>query len=152
VFIGLLTVAFVGVGIQAFYPEPRMPVEVMYANGSLTPELQAVAREYQDRMALYNRNVAVISAAAAIGIMIFSLTAVRAISLFSDGLLLGGLLTFAYSVMRGFGAEDNVVRFIIVSIGFAAALALGYFRFVRPSTLPTPLAESEEAEPRPRAA
>jgi hypothetical protein len=74
------------------------------------------------------------STVAAIAILAVSLTALRRIALFSDGLLLGGVLTFGYSVMRGFGAQDNMARFAIVAVGLAVALALGYARFVRPMT------------------
>jgi hypothetical protein len=57
--------------------------------------------------------------------------------------MLGGLLTFAYSIMRGFGAEDNRVLFVIVSVGLAVALGLGYVRFLRP---PPAAAVSQAAE------
>lgn len=63
--------------------------------------------------------------------LIASLTALRAASPFSDGFVLGGILTFTYSVLRGFMAED-MVRFWIVSAGLLIAPALGYIRFIRP--------------------
>jgi hypothetical protein len=131
VFIGLMAAAFVGVGIAAFYPEPRMPDALMFSGPQLPAELQGVAREYRDQSALYSRNVAAIAAVAAVAILALSLTALRRIALFSDGLLLGGVLTFGYSVVRGFGAEDNLARFGIVAVGLAVALALGYVRFVQ---------------------
>jgi hypothetical protein len=134
VFLGSFVVAFIGVGIQAFYPEPRTPDALLYANGPLPTELQPLAHAYQQELALYNRNVAIISAVAAIAVLALSLSALRSIAVFSDGFMLGGLLTFAYSIMRGFGAEDNMVRFIIVSVGPIVALGLGYARFIQPIT------------------
>jgi hypothetical protein len=132
VLLSLFLVAFVGVGIAAFYPEPRMPDALIYTGGPLPTELQPVARAYHDAMARYNRDVSIIAAVAAIAILVLSLTGLRRIAIFSDGFLLGGLLTFVYSILRGFGVEDNMFRFVIVSIGLVIALGLGYIRFVRP--------------------
>jgi hypothetical protein len=87
----------------------------------------------RSEIALYSRNVSAVAAIGAIVMMGVSLTVLRGTALFSDGFLLGGVLTFAYSVVRGFSAEDNVFRFIIVSVGLVVALALGYVRFIRPT-------------------
>jgi hypothetical protein len=54
----------------------------------------------------------------------------------------GGILTFGYSVVRGFGADDNTFRFIIVSVGLVIALGLGYIRFARPDGQATTSTES----------
>jgi hypothetical protein len=149
VFVGLLLATFVGVGIAAFAPEPRYPdppISAVSPRSTDPPpevqremeEHQRVVREMRSEIAAYSRNVSAASAIAAIVMMAVSLTVLRGMALFSDGFLLGGVLTFAYSVVRGFSAEDNVFRFIIVSIGLVVALALGYIRFVRqaaPDTL-----------------
>ena len=142
VFVGLLLATFIGVGIAAFAPEPKppeAPIAVM-APGSATqsPEAQKemeefrnATRAFQVELAIYNRNVSAASAVASIVMLVLSLSLLRAIGLFSDGFLLGGILTFTYSVLRGFAAEDNMFRFVIVSIGLVIALTLGYVRFVR---------------------
>ena len=145
VFIGLLLATFVGVGIAAFAPEPRFPEPPASMRGPAvgaqpSPEAQRefeefdrTSRAFRAEMAAYSRNVSVISAVAAIIMLVLSLTVLRLIPVFSDGFLLGGVLTFAYSVARGFGAEDNTFRFVIVSVGLLIALALGYLRFVKPN-------------------
>jgi len=151
VFIGLLLAAFVGVGIAAFYPEPKFPDSPYLfegpplRDGELTPEqrqqredYQRQIREHRDQSAAYSRSVATISAAAAIVFLVVSLTVLRSIPLFSDGFLLGGILTFLYSIGRGFGADDNVFRFIIISLGLVIALVLGYVRFIQPSAPSSP--------------
>jgi len=146
-FVGLLLATFVGVGIAAFAPEPRFPEPPVTMRGPLgeqaSPEAQREFEEFQRtsrafrvEMAAYSRNVSVISAVAAIAMLVLSLTALRAIPIFSDGFLLGGILTFGYSIVRGFGAEDNTFRFIIVAVGLVIALGLGYVRFVRPKAAP----------------
>lgn len=145
VFVGLLLAAFVGVGIAAFAPEPRFPeppIPMMRpgAAAELSPETQReldeyqrVSREFRVELGVYNRNVSALSAAAAIVMLALSLTMLRRIDLFSDGFLLGGILTFGYSILRGFVAEDNMFRFVVVSIGLLIALGLGYVRFIRPA-------------------
>jgi len=65
--------------------------------------------------------------------VIASLTFFKKILIIADGLLLGGLLTLIYSVMRGFGTEDNILRFIVVTVGLIISLFLGYVKFIRPS-------------------
>jgi hypothetical protein len=65
VLLSLFLVAFVGVGIAAFYPDPRTPDALMYSGGPLPAELQPIARAYHDEMARCNRDVSIIAAVAA---------------------------------------------------------------------------------------
>ena len=144
-FVGLLLAAFVGIGISAAAPEPRFPepparMMAPERDSQPSPEAQREFEEFQNAsrahrvlMAEYSRNASAVAAIAAITMLILSLTVLRRVALFSDGFLLGGIVTFAYSVVRGFGAEDNTFRFIVVALGLAIALVLGYVRFVRPT-------------------
>jgi hypothetical protein len=50
----------------------------------------------------------------------------------ADGILLGGVFTAAYSIIRGLMSEDSRFRFLIVAVGLAIALILGYLKFIRP--------------------
>lgn len=141
-FIGLLLAAFVGVGIAAFSPEPKFPDPPFLIegpalrDGELSPEAQRqreeyqrLTREFREQSAAYSRNVATIAAAAGILLLVISLTVLRTTPIFSDGFLLGGILTFLYSIARGFGADDNMFRFVIIGLGLIIALVLGYVRF-----------------------
>jgi hypothetical protein len=143
-FVGLLLATFVGVGIAAFAPEPRFPEPPIGLRGPFSeqpsPEARRELEEFEQRsrahrveVAAYSRNVSVVAAVAAIIMLVLSLTILRPFPIFSDGFLFGGILTFGYSVVRGFGAEDNVFRFVIVALGLGIALALGYVRFIRPA-------------------
>lgn len=143
IFIGVLLATFVGVGITAFYPDPKSPeepLEIKYCpqNEPTTPELRAKQQEFdsafkdfRNRQQEYNKNVSIISVAAAIIILIVSLTLLKKIMLIADGLLLGGVLTLIYSIIRGFDSGDNTFRFIVVSIGLIIALILGYLKFIK---------------------
>jgi hypothetical protein len=147
-FIGIFLATLIGVGISAFYPEPSypdMPPVLKYGlvegvkDAEQYEEFKAEAeqfdqieKEYSARSKLYNRNVSIISVVSAIVIVILSLTLFKTILVIADGLLLGGVLTLVYSVIRGFGTDDNVFRFIVVCIGFVTSIVLGYIKFIKP--------------------
>lgn len=148
-FIGIFLAVFVGVGISAFYIGPKYPDQpsiIKYISSETLKDAKQFAefkseaekfdqaeREYQTKSQLYNRNVSIVAIVASIIIVIASLTLFRTILLIADGLLLGGVLTLIYSVIRGFGTEDNLFRFIVVSIGLASSLILGYLKFIKPA-------------------
>ncbi len=146
-FIGVLMAAFVGVGIAAFYvgptfPEP--PAILKYCSPDIAKEKQTflefkAAAELHDRQVkdyeavskVYNRNVSIASLFAAIIVLIVSLTYAKKIALIADGLLLGGVLTLVYSIIRGFGTDDNKFRFLVVTVGLIISLLLGYIKFIK---------------------
>jgi uncharacterized membrane protein len=145
--IGIFFAVFVGVGIAAFYPQPKFPEQptlLKYSPPEITKDTSESAkykveaekfdraqRKFQEQLQLYNRNVSIIALVASIIIVIASLTLVRTILLIADGLLLGGVLTLIYSVIRGFGTDDNMFRFIVVSVGLLVSLFLGYVKFIK---------------------
>ncbi len=152
VFVGILLAAFVGVGIDAFYkgPEaPEYPTELQYAeisrpgepvDATVAAERQKLQmkndeafKEFRKLDEVYQRNVSIISLIGAVIILVISLTLVKQIMVLADGLLLGGVLTLGYSVIRGFGSNDDMVRFMVVSASLLIALILGYIKFVKPS-------------------
>ena len=146
--IGIFLAVFVGVGIAAFYPEPKFPEQpiiLKYCSAEMMKDttqynefksqIEQFDKEeklFQKQSQVYNRNVSIIAIIASIIIVIASLTLFRSILLIPDGLLLGGVLTLIYSVLRGFGTEDNMFRFIVVSIGLFVSLFLGYVKFIQP--------------------
>ncbi|MDD5416089.1 MAG: hypothetical protein PHE48_03760 [Candidatus Daviesbacteria bacterium] len=143
IFIGILLAAFVGVGIAAFYPGPKSPeppLSIKYCppKDVVSPEVKqeqekfdAEEKIFMEKDKIYNRNVSIISLAAAITILIISLTFAKAILVIADGMLLGGVLTLIYSIVRGFASEDAKFRFLVVSIGLVIALFLGYLKFIK---------------------
>lgn len=149
--IGIFMAVFVGVGVAAFYPEPKYPEQPLamkfsspdaYKTDDATGSAQWRAemekfdkeeKQFQKESQIYSRNISIIAIAIAIAIVVASLTVFQKILIIADGLLLGGLLTLIYGVMRGFGAEDNMFRFIVVSIGLFISLFLGYWKFSKPT-------------------
>ena len=150
-FIGVLLAIFVGVGIAAFYPEPKQPERPMLlklyklptdpsADPAILAQIQeaqeqydVVMETYTEQLNHYNRDVSIISLVSAILILILSLTLTRKLLVVADGLLLGGVITLLYSVVRVFGSGDDKLRFGIVTVGLAISLLLGYLEFTKKS-------------------
>jgi len=88
-------------------------------------------KQYENSFQLYSRNVSIIASIFSIVILVVSLTFLKNLRLLSDGLLLGGLFTQVYSVIRGFMSEDNKYRFIVVTIGLIISLVIGYIKFIK---------------------
>lgn len=146
-FVAILLATFVGVGIAAFYKAPKYPeypIETkpisMAPTGEVTESAQMQqerinfekeSREFQKENEIYNKNVSTIAIAASLLILTASITLLSRIDFISDGLMIGGIFTLTYAIVRGFNAGDELYRFIVVSIGLAVTLFLGYWKFVR---------------------
>lgn len=143
-FLAVLFAALVGFGIAAFYVsphEPEYPPELKITrpeervSESVFNQLRDKQEQYdkefksfQEKMEIYNRNVALIAIFASIITLLISLTLFKKIFLIADGLLLGGVLTLIYSIARGIASGDDKFRFVMVSLGFLIAIVLGYLK------------------------
>jgi len=148
VFIGVLFATMVGVGISAFYKGPvypDTPISLKYPqteNMAPAQRQQSIdeqeafdqrSREFQVKSDTYERNVSIIAVVAALATLVVSLVFLKTILLIADGLLLGGVLTLLYGIVRGFGAGDDIYRFCVVTVGFAVSILLGYLKLIRPT-------------------
>jgi hypothetical protein len=148
IFIGVLLATFVGVGIAAFYPEPKYP-ETPYLLKYPRPvmetpatqsaeevkqqkEYERLSQEHQVKSKEYHKIVSMIALTAAVLILVLSLTVVKRFQVIADGMILGGVLTLCYSIIRGFNAQDDIFRFLVVTVGLVIAISLGYLKFIRP--------------------
>lgn len=141
-FLALLVAFFVGLGIDAFYPGPTMPVypteldqvkqgcEESLEQQALRKQFNEAQVKYMEDSKPYNRNVSIISLIAAIIILVVSLTLISKIKMIADGILLGGVFTTIYSIVRGIMCQSSQFRFIIVTIGLVIAFILGYIKFI----------------------
>lgn len=151
VFLGLILATFVGVGIAAFYKGPvypETPVSLKYArpypeSTMATPSadyikeqeaFDAKSKKFQTATENYNRYVSMIALGFAIAMLVISLVFFKKIPVIADGVLLGGVLTLGYSVVRGFNTNDDVYRFLVVGAGLITAMVLGYLKFVKPQS------------------
>jgi len=143
-FLALLVALLVGLGITTFYPGPEAPKYPLELNQvkqgceetieqqTLSKEFNKAQEKFMEESKPYNRNVSIISLVASIIILVLSLTLLTKIKMIADGILLGGVFTTMYSIIRGLMSEDSQFRFLIVVIGLGIALALGYIKFIRP--------------------
>lgn len=144
IFLALLIALFIGFGIDAFYPAPEAPsypfeIEQVKPGCEEDLETQASRIEYNkdqedfiEKTKTYNRNVSIIALISAIIVLIISLTLLAKIKMIADGILLGGVFTTLYSIIRGLMSESSQFRFLIIAIGLVIALILGYIKFLRP--------------------
>lgn len=144
VFLALLVALFVGLGIDAFYPGPKSPdyptelnlqkpdCEDYTKTKAVQEKYDREQKEFNDKSKAYNRNVSLISILAAILILIASFAFISKIKMIADGVLLGGVFTTAYSIIRGLMSEDSRFRFLVVTLGLLIALILGYVKFIKP--------------------
>ncbi|PIS07906.1 hypothetical protein COT78_00970 [Candidatus Berkelbacteria bacterium CG10_big_fil_rev_8_21_14_0_10_43_13] len=141
-FLGLLVALFIGFGISVFYSAPKMPdyPTTLENVGSSVPTLaqQKINRDYdkqqkvyQTDVAKYNRNVSAIVICASVVLLILSLTVLINVAIIGDGILLGGIFTLSYGIIRAFMSESNKYQFGAVTVGLIVALILGWWKFLR---------------------
>jgi Na+/H+ antiporter NhaC len=144
-FLALLIALFVGLGIDSFYQSPKAPeypsksISIQKPGCEVTEEQQKIDQEfnqlqekYSKELKTYNRNISIVALVSSIVILVFSLTFMAKIKMIADGILLGGVFTTAYGIIRGLMSDNSYFRFLVVTIGLIVALVLGYVKFIRP--------------------
>jgi hypothetical protein len=154
-FLGLMLVAFAGVGVYTFYPPPdQFDTQIRELNrreemirdsrpaDQLTEEDRSQIREVNEqRYALqdargeaqrpWGRTTSIILMVTATLAMAVSLIRAEQLPVISNGLLLGGVFTMLYGVGWIIATDVSKARFVVMAIALAITLALGYLRFVR---------------------
>lgn len=133
-FLGLVTVAFVGIGVYTFYPEPKYPTELQYGyNGEPTKEQQDALRAAQEAYnilrqdwALYTSIILLICATV---ILVISLIRSERLPVISNGLLLGGVFTMIYAVIMTMQGVQSPTRFAVVTVALITTVGIGYLKF-----------------------
>lgn len=155
IFLGLMLVAFAGVGVYTFYPPPEEfqaqireldrqeeMIRDSRPQDQLTEEDRAQIQELnQERYALqdaereaqkpWGRNTSIILMVVATLAMAVSLIRADQLPVISNGLLLGGVFTMLYGVGWIIATDASTVRFVVLTVALVITLALGYLRFVR---------------------
>jgi len=156
VFLGLMVLAFIGVGVNTFYPSPAQQnmlkqqavqrqldaAQNKAAPGSFTATQQAEVTRLQSQLDdLNNQQVQLEKDWAKITsiILVIFATIVMAISLIrseelrvlSNGLLLGGLFTMLYGTGWVIFSGSSTARFAVITFALIVSIALGYVKFVR---------------------
>jgi len=175
-FLGLMVLAFIGVGVNTFYPSPATQREQaqqkidrqieaitsVNQNKSLDATQQAQIQKLQNQrnalqdvidadMKIWARNTSIILVIFATLVMSVSLVRSEQLRVLSNGLLLGGLFTMLYGTGWVIFSGNSTARFVVIAFALLVAIGLGYLKFVRrhaenPSTGAAP-AEVIGAEP-----
>jgi uncharacterized membrane protein len=143
VFLGLIIALFCGLGVAAFYQQPNGPKEPIataqtveqkqgQAVNQAEVDYQNAYRKYEEeKLKPYNRNVSIITLVLATIILVVSLLLSAKLPILSDGILLGAVFTLIYSIIRGISAGNPRFTFIIVSVGLAITIFIGFWKFLR---------------------
>lgn len=142
-FVGLLLAFLVGVGISAFYEEPKYPVyppELTSVSKDLTDKQVKMQEDYykattkaDEDIKIYSKNISMIALAFSVAFLFVSLAFEKRIKMLSDGIMFGGLFTLFYSIIRGMVSQDNKYLFIAIIVGLVPVFYLGYHHFVKQS-------------------
>jgi hypothetical protein len=156
-FLGLMVVAFIGVGVNTFYPSPTETYQKQQQEISRKMEalniktapggsvsatdqaqlavLQKQSNELQDKidaeMKVWARNTSIVLVLFATLVMGVSLMLSEQLRVISNGLLLGGLFTMVYGAGWVIFSGNSVARFAVILFALVVAIGLGYLKFVR---------------------
>jgi hypothetical protein len=154
-FLGLMVLAFIGVGVNTFLPSPaethqqrrqdlqRQRDELnVQANGHtldsaqqaemdrLIAEQNALQRTIDAEEKDWSRATSIILVVFATIVMSVSLVRSEQLRVLSNGLLLGGLFTMIYGVAWIIGSGSSVARFAVMAFALVVSIALGWVKFV----------------------
>ena len=158
-FLGLMVLAFIGVGVNTFYQSPADRVQSQQqqiqsemdslnvkTNGrSLDATQQAqmdrlvakqntLQRSIEGEMKDWARNTSIVLVIFATIVMGISLVRSEQLRVLSNGLLLGGLFTMLYGTGWVIFSGNSTARFVVIAFALLVAIGLGYVKFVRQRT------------------
>lgn len=149
--IGLLLSAFIGFGINTFYPEPvspyenreiSMPVKIdsdQETKTELKQKLQvAENQKYQEELNIHAQTTSVIYLILSVITIAISLFGIGKIEVIGDGVTLGGVFSLFVGIVTSFSVDLPMYRFAAVTIGLVIVLLLSYWKFVRPADASLP--------------
>lgn len=156
IFLGIMVMAFIGVGVFTFYPMPdvagqerledlyrdqediqrfRDPTALTEEDRAKLTQVQAEIREVEDELQadreIWGRNTSIILITFATITMAISLIRSEQLPVISNGLLLGGVFTMIYGVGWIIATGTSYGRFLVIAAALGITLVLGYLRFVR---------------------
>jgi len=156
-FLGLMVLAFIGVGVNTFLPSPaeqhqeeqraiQRKMEAINIKMSPTKSLDATQQAEMEKlqkqqnvlqdkidaeMKAWARTTSIILVIFATLILVVSLALNEKLRVISNGLLLGGLFTMVYGVGWVIFSGNSVARFVVIAFALAVTIGLGYVKFVR---------------------
>ena len=154
-FLGLMVLAFIGVGVNTFYPQPSESnqqaqlaisrkidaLNTQTSNRSLSATEEAEMTRLQNQQnalqdktdaqtKTWARNTSIILVIFATLVLVVSLVRSEQLKVISNGLLLGGLFTMVYGVGWVIFSGNSVARFWVIAFALLVTIGLGYVKFV----------------------
>ena len=155
-FLGLMVLAFIGVGVNTFYPSPADQTMLKQQAvqrqldaaqnkalpGSFTATQQAEVTRLQRELDTLNnqqmrlekewaKTTSIILVIFATIVMAISLIRSEQLRVLSNGLLLGGLFTMLYGTGWVIFSGNSAARFAVITFALLVSIVLGYVKFVR---------------------
>lgn len=112
-FVGLVVTAFIGIGVNTFYPEPP------YSSGS------------ESAWNSYRLTTSIILLICATVVMLLSVAIANSGPVLANGALLGGLFTMIYAVGIGISAGQQWPRFLVMAAALVITVGVGWWKFSR---------------------
>lgn len=131
-FLGLVVVAFVGIGVNTFYPAPASPTITPTdpdGTGKVDAAYTAAWTAYESARNNWQLTTSIILLIAATLIMVVSLIRAERMAVLSNGLLLGGAFTMIYAVGMSASANQSITRFGVVTVALAVTIGVGWIKF-----------------------
>lgn len=113
----------------------------------LVNKVATAKKVVQAERGTWSRNSAIALVALAVLIMGASLALARTTSMLSTGLLLGGIATAVYGVLRAFAGSSSGVRLALAAVAAVAIVVSVYVRFVRLGSVEAGTSATAEAVP-----
>jgi hypothetical protein len=134
VVLGVIIALFVGVGINAFYPEPTYPAEMMSFTDGEPSEAEVEASniaydEFEEKRQRHSGIVGIIATALSVLVMAGSMFLNKRNIVISQGMLAGGLLLICYGAIQAISSGNTMTAFISIGLGLAALILLILRRF-----------------------
>ncbi len=155
-FVGLMVLAFIGVGVNTFYKSPDQkfndqmqklnrqqmdinpkgdPAQLSASDrakyNALQDRIDALQKVQQAETELWARNTSIVLVLFATLVMGVSLIRSEQLKVLSNGLLLGGLFTMLYGTGWVIFSGSSTARFLVVLFALVVTIGLGYLKFVR---------------------
>lgn len=155
-FLGLMVLAFIGIGVNTFYPsldqERQTELDKLYREqeaiyqgqgkeqlsdadqrriDEIQKEIDRLNTRNEATRELWARNTSIVLIIFATIVMGVSLVRSEQLRVISNGLLLGGLFTMLYGVGWVLWSGESIARFAVIVFALAVTVGLGYLKFVR---------------------
>jgi hypothetical protein len=151
--LAVLVAAFVGLGIETFYPAPQSPEDVAPSQevpppplpppteedtppgveppprfpGEVPPGAQSPIEAYEQELDYHAQVASVVAIVVALLILVAGLIfGFSRLPIINDGVTLGGVLTLLYGMVLAIRAPSGLIGFIVVAVGLIVLLAVLY--------------------------